>query len=106
LTHTTPRHATPHRYCQAGVLQYARAITEAQAGETVVDAVITVPVWWGVAQRSALLDAAKLAGLNVLGLISTHAVRRPNRAGLGGGAVFDATPALPLGCVDDTSSGG
>lgn len=54
-------------------MQNAKRITEAQAGETVVDAVLTVPVWMGVAQRQAVLDAARLAGLNVLGLVNTHA---------------------------------
>lgn len=38
-----------------------------------VDTVITVPVWMGIAQRQAIMDAARLAGLNVLGLINTHA---------------------------------
>jgi hypothetical protein len=30
-------------------------------------------VWLGVSQRQAVLDAARLAGLNVLGLINSHA---------------------------------
>lgn len=38
-----------------------------------VDAVITVPVWMGMAQRQAIMDAARLGGLNVLGLVNTHA---------------------------------
>jgi hypoxia up-regulated 1 len=50
-----------------------KQITEAQAGGSVVDAVLTVPVWFGLAQRRALVDAANLAGLNVLALINTHA---------------------------------
>lgn len=58
---------------QAGIFQYAKRITDAQAGESVVDAVITVPVWMGMAQRQAIMDAARLAGLNVLGLVNTHA---------------------------------
>ena len=38
-----------------------------------MDTVITVPVWMGMAQRQSIMDAAKLAGLNVLGLVNTHA---------------------------------
>eukprot|EP00775_Hariotina_reticulata_P013787 gene13787-13908_t len=56
----------------AGIFQYAKQITDAQAGESVVDAVVTVPAWYGVAQRQALIDAASLAGLNVLALMNTH----------------------------------
>jgi hypoxia up-regulated 1 len=36
---------------QAGILQYAKQITDAQAGAPIVDAVITVPAWFGIAQR-------------------------------------------------------
>ena len=41
----------PHPALQAGVLQYAKQITDAQAGGPIVDAVITVPAWFGIAQR-------------------------------------------------------
>ncbi|KAF8058449.1 HSP70-17 [Scenedesmus sp. PABB004] len=57
----------------AGLFHYAKQITDAQAGEPVVDAVVVVPAWFGVAQRTALIDAAALAGLNVLGLVNGHA---------------------------------
>lgn len=57
----------------AGIFQNAKKITDAQAGESVVDTVIAVPVWMGIAQRQAIMDAARLAGLNVLGLVNTHA---------------------------------
>ncbi|KAI8464405.1 MAG: Hsp70 protein-domain-containing protein [Monoraphidium minutum] len=56
----------------AGVLQYAKQITDAQAGSPIVDTVITVPAWFGIAQRQALKDAAALAGLNVLALVNSH----------------------------------
>ena len=75
-THThTNTNGRPHTslLVQAGVFSYARRITEAQAGERVVDTVVAVPAWLGVAQRQALIDAASLAGLNVLGLVSSHA---------------------------------
>lgn len=55
------------------MFQYAKRITDAQAGEPVLDAVVVVPAWFGAAQRTALLDAAGLAGLNVLGLVNSHA---------------------------------
>lgn len=38
-----------------------------------MDIVIAVPAFFGQAQRLALKAAAELAGLNVLGLINTHA---------------------------------
>lgn len=58
---------------QASILHYAKQITEAQSGGPVPDAVITVPAWFGIAQRQALINAASLAGVNVLALINTHA---------------------------------
>jgi hypothetical protein len=57
----------------ASVLSYARACAEAQAGSAIRDAVVTVPPFWSQAQRAALLDAAALAGLNVLSLVSEPA---------------------------------
>eukprot|EP00195_Chlamydomonas_chlamydogama_P003215 CAMPEP_0202919692 /NCGR_PEP_ID=MMETSP1392-20130828/76466_1 /ASSEMBLY_ACC=CAM_ASM_000868 /TAXON_ID=225041 /ORGANISM="Chlamydomonas chlamydogama, Strain SAG 11-48b" /LENGTH=990 /DNA_ID=CAMNT_0049613149 /DNA_START=318 /DNA_END=3290 /DNA_ORIENTATION=+ len=56
----------------ASILQYAKKIAEDQAGGSVPDAVIAVPAYFGQAQRQALLDAANVAGMNVLGLINTH----------------------------------
>jgi hypothetical protein len=63
----------PAVFLQAGIFQYAKQITDAQAGESVVDTVVVVPAWFGVAQRQAVIDAASLAGLNVLGLMNGHA---------------------------------
>ena len=57
----------------ASVLHYARRCAEAQAGATIRDAVVTVPPYWSQAQRSALADAASLAGLNLLSLVSEPA---------------------------------
>jgi hypoxia up-regulated 1 len=38
----------------------------------VPDVVIAVPAFYGQAQRQALMEAASLAGLHVMGLINTH----------------------------------
>lgn len=58
----------------ASLLQYAQKLAVASAeGASVPDAVIAVPAWFGQSQRRALLDAAQLAGLNVLSLINDHA---------------------------------
>ena len=59
---------------QASILHYARQLAIAAAeGVDVVDCAITVPAFWGQNQRVALQNAAHLAGLNVLGLVNTHA---------------------------------
>ncbi len=57
---------------QGSLFQYAKRISEAQAGTSVVDAVLTVPAYFSQFQRRALMDAASLAGLKVLGLINSH----------------------------------
>jgi molecular chaperone DnaK (HSP70) len=60
--------------CQAGLLHYAKKITEAAAdGAQVLDCVIVVPPFFGPAQRQAIIDAADLAGLKVMSLINSHA---------------------------------
>ncbi|PNG99289.1 Heat shock protein 17, partial [Tetrabaena socialis] len=63
---------TPHHRAQGSILYYARGIAEAQAGGPVLDAIVTVPAFFGQRQRQALADAATLAGLNLMGLINTH----------------------------------
>ncbi|KXS11061.1 actin-like ATPase domain-containing protein [Gonapodya prolifera JEL478] len=50
-------------------LKHARDQVEVSAGELVKDCVITVPRFFNQYERQALLDAAELAGLNVLGLM-------------------------------------
>ncbi|EIE21504.1 HSP70-domain-containing protein [Coccomyxa subellipsoidea C-169] len=58
----------------ASILHYAQRITSAASeGAPVVDCVIVVPPFFGPAQRQGLIDAAQLAGLNVLALINSHA---------------------------------
>src|SRR5438270_5903247 len=54
----------------AMILQKLRADAEAYLGESVTDAVITVPAYFNNAQREATKDAGKVAGLNVLRIIN------------------------------------
>ena len=54
----------------AMILQKLRADAEAYLGETVTDAVITVPAYFNDAQRTATKDAGRVAGLNVLRIIN------------------------------------
>jgi molecular chaperone DnaK len=54
----------------AMILQKLRADAESYLGETVTDAVITVPAYFNNAQREATKDAGKIAGLNVLRIIN------------------------------------
>ena len=54
----------------AMVLTKMKETAEAYLGETVTDAVITVPAYFGDAQRQATKDAGVIAGLNVLRIIN------------------------------------
>jgi molecular chaperone DnaK len=54
----------------AMILQKLKADAEAFLGESVTDAVVTVPAYFNNAQREATKDAGKIAGLNVLRIIN------------------------------------
>ena len=54
----------------AMILQKLKADAEAYLGETVTDAVITVPAYFNNSQREATKDAGRIAGLNVLRIIN------------------------------------
>ena len=54
----------------AFILQYLKGAAEAYLGETVTDAVITVPAYFNDSQRQATKDAGKIAGLNVKRIIN------------------------------------
>ena len=54
----------------AMILQKLKADAEAYLGETVTDAVVTVPAYFNNAQREATTNAGKIAGLNVLRIIN------------------------------------
>jgi len=54
----------------AFVLQKMKQTAEDYLGETVTDAVVTVPAYFNDSQRQATKDAGKIAGLNVLRIIN------------------------------------
>ncbi|KAM5132058.1 hypoxia up-regulated protein 1 isoform 2-T3 [Mantella aurantiaca] len=56
----------------AMMLNYSRSLAEAFAEQSIKDAVITVPAFFNQAERRAVLQAAKLAGLKVLQLINDN----------------------------------
>ncbi len=77
----------------AFILQKMKQTAEDYLGETVTDAVVTVPAYFNDSQRQATKDAGKIAGLNVL-----HIINEPTAASLAYGldkkkeekiAVFD-----------------
>ena len=54
----------------AFILQKMKETAEAYLGETVTQAVITVPAYFNDAQRQATKDAGQIAGLEVLRIIN------------------------------------
>ena len=54
----------------ASILQKMKQTAEEYLGETVKEAVITVPAYFGAAQRQSTKDAGKIAGLDVLRIIN------------------------------------
>jgi molecular chaperone DnaK len=74
------RAVSPEEVC-ALILREIRRMAEAHFGEPVTRAVITIPAWYDAAQRQATKDAAQIAGLTVMRLLS-----EPTAASLGHGA--------------------
>jgi molecular chaperone DnaK len=60
----------------AFILQKMKETAEAHLGQTVTQAVITVPAYFNDAQRQATKDAGKIAGLEVLRIINEPAAAR------------------------------
>jgi molecular chaperone DnaK len=65
-------HGKPYSPAQisAYILQKMKETAEAKLGETITQAVITVPAYFNDAQRQATKDAGKIAGLEVLRIIN------------------------------------
>src|SRR3546814_15242567 len=61
----------------AFILQKMKETAEAYLGETVEQAVITVPAYFNDAQRQATKDAGTVAGLEVMGTIHTPPAAAP-----------------------------
>ncbi|MEM6945131.1 MAG: Hsp70 family protein, partial [Pseudomonadota bacterium] len=75
----------------AYVLQKMKETAENYLGETVTQAVITVPAYFNDAQRQATKDAGKIAGLEVLRIIN-----EPTAAALAYGLDKDSTKTIAV----------
>ena len=62
--------STRRRRSRARILQKLKRDAEEYLGETVTDAVITVPAYFNDAERQATKEAGEIAGLNVLRIIN------------------------------------
>ncbi|MGE0400211.1 MAG: Hsp70 family protein [Kofleriaceae bacterium] len=74
------RLVSPEEVC-ALILHKLRKVAEAHFKKPVSRAVITIPAWYDAAQRQATKDAAQIAGISVMRLLS-----EPTAAALGHGA--------------------
>lgn len=54
------------------MLEKAREFAQDSAGQVINEAVITVPGYFGQAERTAMLKAAEIAGIKVLQLINSY----------------------------------
>jgi molecular chaperone DnaK (HSP70) len=67
------------------ILRELAQTAEAETGETVRDVVISVPAYFGVAQREATRNAGRIAGLNVLNVIPEPVAAALHYEAMGGG---------------------
>jgi len=56
----------------AMMLEKAREFAQDSAGQAINEAVISVPGYFGQAERTAMLKAAEIAGIKVLQLINSY----------------------------------
>src|SRR5690606_21053286 len=63
------RRRTPQEV-SADILRVLKDNAEIEMGEAVEDVVITVPAYFGERQCAATMEAAKMAGLNVINILS------------------------------------
>jgi len=80
----------------AFILQKMKKTAEDYLGETVTDAVITVPAYFNDAQRQATKDAGTIAGLNVKRIIN-----EPTAAALAFGLKEDKNQEKVLAVIDE-----
>lgn len=66
------QHSFTPQQLMAMVLVDLKKIAEAESGIPPVDCVLSVPVYYGEAERYAMLNAAQIAGLNCLRLINEN----------------------------------
>ena len=78
--------STPPRRSAPASCRSSSATPRPTSGETVTDAVITVPAYFDDAERQATKEAGEIAGLNVLRIVNepTAAARLRPRQGQGG----------------------
>lgn len=98
-------HGKTHRpeTVSALILRELANTAEAETGETVTDVVITVPAYFGVAQREATRQAGRIAGFNVLNVVAEPVAAALHYEAMGkgedrtilvfdlGGGTFDTT---------------
>jgi molecular chaperone DnaK len=102
----------------AFILKKLKRDAEAYFGQTIVDAVITVPAYFSQAQRQATREAGQLAGLNVLRIISeptsaalAYHLARENEASimvfdLGGGSLSLSLLDVGSGVIEVEATSG
>ena len=83
---------TPEK-CMAMMLKTMAKIAEADQNAPVHDCVLSVPAYFTDAERHAMLDAAKIVGLNVLRLMHDTTAGTPGTDGHRGDSRLADSPA-------------